>query len=237
MAIKGKGRTRARQPVRAPRRGPVPVPLPLARRRGVQLLATFIAGLLVFLGGVWLTNGLRAERAADTDRSQELTRRQAGAAWNQEVTTEVGKLGDVQPGRPPVILPEVRSTLQGLKDGPPKDAVEVLQDAADRAKTASDAIGAFDLTGAIRNKGFDEAGVLRFLTARDELVSAIDLYREAALLGVVAADLDGHDRAAVLERADSVLAKADTQISRYYLDQTEALAAAGIAQQPTLPGS
>ena len=57
------------------------------------------------------------------------------------------------------------------------------------------------------------------------------------LLGVVAADLEGHDRAAILERADSVLAKADTEISRYYLDQTEALAAAGIAQQPTLPGS
>ena len=61
MAIKGKGRTRARQPVRAPRRGPVPVPVPFFRRRGVQVVGAFLAGLLVFWGGVWLTNGLRAQ--------------------------------------------------------------------------------------------------------------------------------------------------------------------------------
>ena len=237
MAIKGKGRTRTRQPARAPRREPVPVPVPLARRRGVQLLAAFVAGLLVFWGGVWLTNGLRAERAADTDRSQELRRRQAGTAWDQEVRTEVGNIGDVTQGRPPVILPEIRSTLRDLRRETPEGAVDTLEDAADRAGAATDAIGEFDLTGTIRDHGFDQAGVLRFLSARDELVDAIDLYREAALLGVVAAELEGGDRADLLERAESVLAKADTAISRYYLDQTEALAAAGIAQQPSLPGS
>ena len=62
MAIKGKGRTKTRQPVRAPRRGPVPVPVPFARRRSVQVVSAFVTGLLVFWGGVWLTNGLRALR-------------------------------------------------------------------------------------------------------------------------------------------------------------------------------
>ena len=237
MAIKGKGRTRTRQPARAPRREPVPVPVPLARRRGVQLLTTFVAGLLVFWGGVWLTNGLRAEGVADTDRAQELKRRQAGTAWEQEVRTEVGEIGDVTPGRPPVILPEVRTTLRGLRRNTPDEAVETLQDAAARARTATDALGEFDLTGTVRDKGFDAAGVLRFLSARDELVTAIDLYREAALLGVIAARLDGAVRADQLERAESILAAADTAISRYYLDQTEALAAAGVSQQPSLPGS
>jgi len=48
MAIKGKGRTRTKQPVRAPRRGPVPVPVPFVRRRGVQVVAAFLVGALVF---------------------------------------------------------------------------------------------------------------------------------------------------------------------------------------------
>lgn len=236
MAIKGKGRTRARQPVRAPRRGPVPVKPPLARRRGVQALAAFVAGLLVFWGGVWLTNGLRAEQATERQRTEAIQRRQVGSAWNQLVSTEVGKIGQVQEGRPPVILPEVRSTIGALKDRTPKGAVEQLQADAAEAKQVIDAIDAFDLTGTIRGKGFDQTGVLRFLSARDELVDAIDLYREAALLAAAAADLEQRDRGRVLERAEALLLKADNAVSRFYLHHTEAMAAAGIVQQPTFPG-
>ncbi|MDP9118719.1 MAG: hypothetical protein M3M93_00375, partial [Actinomycetota bacterium] len=90
MAIKGKGRTRTRQSVRAPRRGPVPVPVPFARRRGVQVIAAFVAGLLVFWGGIWLTNGLRAQDTSERDREEELLRRRAGAAWENVVATELG---------------------------------------------------------------------------------------------------------------------------------------------------
>jgi hypothetical protein len=237
MAIKGKGRTRGRQPVRAPRREPVPVKPPLARRRGVQALAAFVAGLLVFWGGVWLTNGLRAEQAGEQSRAQSLQRRQAGSAWNQLVRTEVGKIGSVQEGRPPVILPDVRSTLGTLQERTPKGAVEQLQAGAAEAKRVIDAIGAFDLTETIRGKGFDQAGVLRFLSARDELVTAIDLYREAALLGVAAADLDGKGRSGVLDRAEALLGRADNAVSRFYLHHNEALTAAGIVEQPTLPGA
>lgn len=237
MAIKGKGRTRARQPVRAPRRAPVPVPVPFARRRWIQLTAAFVAGLLVFLGGVWLTNGLRKERAAEEDRTEALQRRQAGSAWNQLVTTEAGKIGTVQEGRPPVILPDVRSTIEALRRGEPKDAARQLQRSADRAEGVATAIGEFDLTGTIRDKGFDQPAVLRFLSARDELVTAIELSREAALLGVVATRLEGGERKDVLERAGSLLARADTAVTRFFEDQTEAMAAAGLARQPTLPGS
>ena len=238
MAIKGKGRARTRRPsVGAPRRGPVPVPVPLAQRTGVRLLAAFVAGLLVFWGGIWLTNGLRAERATEQERAAVLRRRQAGSAWNQLVTNEVNKIGTFQAGRPPVILPEVRSILRDLRRNDPNDAADRLETTADGANEVTDAIDGFDLTGTIRDKGFDENAVLRFISARDELVSAIDLARQAGLLGVVATRLQGADRRDVLERAEDLLTLSDTAVTRFFQDHTEAMAAAGIVQQPTLPGS
>jgi hypothetical protein len=238
MAIKGKGRTRTRQPIRAPRRGPVPVPLPFARRKGVQLTAAFVAGLLVFWGGIWLTNGLRAERTNEEERVAALRRRQAGAAWNDLVKEQVGTIGTLQEGRPPVILPEVRDGLRELgRADPPKETASDLQTAAADAKEVAGTIAGFDLTGTIRDKGFDEAAVLRFIAARDELVSAIDLTRKAALLGVVAADLEGRERIEVLEQAEALLVDVDTAVGRFYQDHTAAMSAAGIVQQPTLPNA
>jgi hypothetical protein len=236
MAIKGKGRTRARQPVRAPRRGPVPVPVPFARRRGVQVVAAFVAGLLVFWGGVWLTNGLRAQDTPERDREQELLRRRAGAAWENLVATEVGAIGQVEEGRPPVILPQVRASITGLADETPQVAVSTLRAAAKDAQEAIDGIDTYELSDSIRDKGFEQGQVLRFLSARDELVTSIGLYRQAALLGVLAADLEGGDRRAALAGAEDLLASADTALFRFQTHQSEALAAAGIIQQPAIPG-
>ncbi len=238
MAIKGKGRTRARQPVRAPRRAPVPVKPPFAQRRGVQLAAAFLAGLLVFWGGVWLTNGLRAQRADDEARTEAIQRRQAGAAWNQLVTTEVGKIGQVDEGRPPVIFPELRATITALAGKqPPPGARADLEAAATEARDVGKALEGYGMTDSLRNKGFDQAGVLRFLAAQDELVTAIDLYRQAALLGVTAIGLDGAARDQVADRAVGLLSAADDAVADFYLEHTEAMNAAGIVQQPTLPGS
>jgi hypothetical protein len=237
MAIKGKGRTRAKQPVRAPRRGPVPVPLPFFRRRGVQLVAAFLVGLLVFWGGVWLTNGLRAENTSERDRDQELLQRRAGAAWEKLVSTEVGSIGQIQAGQPPVILPQVRSVLTVPAQKTPKGAVSALQTAARDAKAAIDAIQKDQLSSSLSHKGFRPDEVLRFLSARDELVTSIQLYREAALLGVVAAELEGKDRETAIARAQGLLTLADAAVLRFQTHQTEALAAAGIIRQPTIPGA
>jgi hypothetical protein len=238
MAIKGKGRTRTRQPIRAPRRGPVPVPVPFARRKGVQLTAAFIAGLLVFWGGVWLTNGLRAERASEEDSVAALRRRQAGTAWNALVREQIGTIGTFEEGRPPVILPQVREGLRQLRKAePPEDAVADLQTAAADAKEAADRVADFDLTETVRDKGFDAAAVLRFLAARDSLVTAIGLTRQAALLGIVAADLEGKERTEVLEQAEALLAEVDTAIARFYQEHTEAMSSSGIRQAPSLPVS
>jgi hypothetical protein len=222
MAIKGKGRTRTRQPVRrAPRRGPVPVPVPFARRRGV-----------------WLTNGFRAERENEADRAAELRRRQAGAAWNDLVKEQIGSIGTFEEGSPPVILPLVGEGLQQIgKSDPPKGLADDLKTAADDGKEAADQVAGFKLVETLRDKGFEQSDVLRFLAARDALLTTIELTRRAALLGVVAADLEGPERAAVLEEAEALLAQAETAVSRFYQEHTEAMSAAGIVQAPSLPVS
>ncbi len=237
MAIKGKGRTRAKQSVRAPRRGPVPVPVPFARRRGVQVVAAFLAGLLVFWGGVWLTNGLRAQESSERDREQELLRRRAGSAWEDLVTTQVGTIGQITEGQPPVLLPEAREAISGLAEKVPKGAAESLGTAAEDAKKAMDAIEAYALSSTLADKGFDQRQVLRFLSARDELLTAIELSRQAVLVGVLAIDLEGRDRREALARAEALLADGDAAVLRFQTHHTEALASAGIIRQPTLPGA
>jgi hypothetical protein len=210
--------------------------VPFARRRSVQVVSAFVTGLLVFWGGVWLTNGLRAQDASERDREQEFLRRRAGAAWENVVATELGKIGQVQEGQPPVILPQVRSVMTGLADETAKTAVNTLEAAAKDARDVMDAVEAYDMPGSLREKGFDEAQVLRFLSAKDELLTTIGLYRQAALLGVLAAGLEGKDRRAALTRAESLLSDADAAVVRFQNEQREALAAAGIVQAPPIPG-
>ncbi len=237
MAIKGKGRTRTRQSVRAPRRGPVPVPVPFARRRGVQVIAAFVAGLLVFWGAIWLTNGLRAQETSERNREQELLRRRAGAAWEDLVTTEVGTIGQIAEGRLPVLLPEIRQLISGLAERTPKDAAATLATAAENAKKAMDAIEVYELSSSLADKGFDQGQVLRFLSARDELLTATEFSRQGALVGVLAVDLGGRERRAALARAEALFADGDAALLRFQAHHTEALAAAGIIRQPTIPGA
>src|SRR5262245_14580715 len=238
MAIKGKGRTRARPTTRAPRREAVPVPVPWVRRRWVQVLAAFLAGLLVFWGAIWLTNGLRDQDRTSEQARESLEKRRAGTAWQSLIGTELGKVGGQHElGSPPVVFQQVRSTLAGLENGTPKGAESSLREAGAQAKSMASAIQGYDLSKSIADKGFDKGSVLRFLSARDELTTAMNLYREAALLGVAAAKLDPQDRSQVLGRAQSLVAQAEAALSRFETHQIEALSAAGIhPTNPALPG-
>ena len=238
MAIKGKGRTRARPTTRAPKREAVPVPLPWVRRRWVQMLAAFLAGLLVFWGAIWLTNGLRDQGRTSEQASETLLRRRAGNAWQSMIGTELEQVGGQHElGAPPVVFPQVRSTLGDLGSGTPEDAASSLREAAAQARTVASAVQNYDLSESLAGKGFDKGAVLRFLSARDELTTAMTLYREAALLGVAAAKLDPGDRDQVLGRAQSLVGQAEAALSRFETHQIEALSAAGIhPANPALPG-
>ena len=135
MAIKGKGRTKARPTSRAPRREPVPVPDPWARRRWVQVLAAFLAGLLVFWGAIWLTNGLRDQDRTDEQGREALEQRRAGTAWQSLVETQIAQgRGQIELGTPPVVFPEMRATLGELAERTPDDAEATLREAAAQAR-------------------------------------------------------------------------------------------------------
>ena len=87
------------------------------------------------------------------------------------------------------------------------------------------------------DKGFDKGEVLRYFSARDELITGMTLYREAALLGAVAAGLDQDVRGPVLGRAQSLVAQAEAALGRFETHHIEALSAAGIhPANPALPG-
>ena len=143
MAIKGKvGRGPATRPC-APA-GPVPVPVPFVRRRWVQLTAAFVAGLLIFMGGVWLTNSLRDQDDAERDPAG------AGSPAGGDgvaalVQEQVGALGTVTIEAPPAILPrwDRRSRRSLEADRVPQDAVRTLRTSATDAKgrtTRSEAV-------------------------------------------------------------------------------------------------
>ena len=238
MAIKGKGRTRARPTARAPKREAVPVPVPWVRRRWVQMLAAFLAGLLVFWGAIWLTNGLRDERSSSEQARESLEKRRAGTAWQSMIGTELGKVGGQHElGSPPVVFPQIRSTLADLEKRTPEEAASSLREIATQSKAIADAVQKYALSESLADKGFDKGSVLRFLSARDEITTAMTLYREAALLGASAAKLDPQDRAEVLARAQSLVVQAQAALQRFETHQIEALSAAGIhPTNPALPG-
>ena len=92
--------------------------------------------------------------------------------------------------------------------------------------------------GYLGGKGFDKGEVLRYLSARDELITGMTLY-QAALLGAVAA---GSTRTcgAGLGRAQSLVAQAEAALGRFETHHIEALSAAGITRRTRrsgLPGS
>jgi hypothetical protein len=201
------------------------------------VVAAFLAGILVFWGGIWLTNGLREQQRSNQSSQEQLLRRRAGSAWQSLIETEVGALGTVELGAPPSIVPQVRAVVTGLSRDTPKDAIETLRSAAADIKETSAAIEGYALSEAIGGKGFDAGQVLRFLSARDELLTALGLYREAALLGVGAARLEERQRGPFLDRAQSLITMAEAALARFQIHHQEALSASGInPANPTIPG-
>ena len=184
MAIKGK-RTNEDEDSRCARRGGdrSPCRCRSSERRGVQVVAAFLVGALVFWGGVWLTNGLRAQ---DTS---ERTRAGAPAAPRRSRLGEAGRdRGRARSGRsrratPPVILPQVRAATTGLAEKTPEGRRERAPDGRGGAREAIEASPTTSSRARSAARDSSQGEVLRFLSARDELVTSIQLYREAALLG------------------------------------------------------
>jgi hypothetical protein len=236
MAIKGKGKTKGRASARAPRRMPVDVPIPFFLRRRAQVMLAFVVGILVVILAVWVTNGLRQQRADDKRSAQAADQRAAGQAWKGEVEAALGAIGTLTQGAPPTLLPTIGDTIGALDKGKvPDGAAETLQTAQDDATTASEAIQAYALVDQIRDKGMTEGQANYFLNSKVRIVEALDLYRQAAAVAELAAAAADTDRAPLVKRAKELEASADQILGEWWSDYQQALVSVQIVETPALP--
>jgi hypothetical protein len=209
MAIKGKGKSKPRSAAKAPRRAPVAVPAPFARRRWVQVTAAFVLGLGLFWLGIWVTNGLRdqdAQAANDAQLQQQVTALQR---WQSQVETEIGPIAPLQDPLPPTLAADAKSAAASLAKGKePTESPESLTTQADQLSAAADALEKFDLAGAVSGKGFGD-GANTIIVSKVELVEALRLYSEATSLTVAAFDAPEAEAKAMAEHATGVMESAD----------------------------
>jgi hypothetical protein len=187
MAIKSKGKTKARPAPKGPRHGPVPVPKPFAQRRWVQLTALFIAGILAMMVFVWATNGLRRERANTKAATDLASRQQALSQWKAILEPQITAVGQLHGDIPPTVASDVTAALTDLvsKKTTTTKAGALDSSATELARAAA-AIDKFDLAGTITEKGFDVAAAGDLTASKVEIVEALHLYTEAAGLAALA---------------------------------------------------
>jgi hypothetical protein len=187
MAIKSKGKTKARPAPKGPRHGPVPVPKPFAQRRWVQLTALLIAGILAMMVFVWATNGLRRERANTKAATDLASRQQALSQWKAILEPQITAVGQLHGDIPPTVASDVTAALTDLVS---KKTTTTKAGALDSSATelarAATAIDKFDLAGTITEKGFDVAAAGDLTASKVEIVEALHLYTEAAGLAALA---------------------------------------------------
>jgi hypothetical protein len=238
MAIKGKGKTRGRQPARAPRRAPVEVKPPFFLRRRVQVSAAFIAGLLLMVGVVWVTNGIRSQHADNEAAAEASAQRSAGQKWKSQVEGALGKVGTVSSsGTPPVLFSTVSDAITALQKGnDPAGGAASLKDARASATLAIDPLQSYDLVGQVAGKGMGKGQAEWFLNSKTRIVESLELYRQAAALAGLAFDASGDQRAALADRASDVQASAAQILQDGWQDYKNALASVQIIETPSLTG-
>lgn len=236
MAIKGKGKTRGRQPTRAPRRAPVEVKPPLMMRRWVQVSLAFVAGILVMILAVWVTNGLRQQRADDQAATQASEQRAAGQKWKSQVEGALGKVGTLTPSAPPAVFPDLATTISGLQKAKvPEGAKATLEQAQADAKLAVDPLKSYDLTDQVGGIGMGAEQVSWFLNSQTRFVQALQLYEKAADAAKLAIAAPDDQRAAIADAAAAVQDTAAEILQNGWEDYQNALASVQLFDSPLTP--
>jgi len=233
MAIKGKGKTRGRPAARAPRRAPVHVKPPFFLRRWVQVSLALVAGLLLMVFAVWVTNYLRQQRADDRAATQASEQRTAGQRWKSQVEGALGKVGTLSPSALPALFPDLATTITGLQKGKvPDGAATTVKKAKADAKLAVDPLKKYDLTGEVRAIGMDEGQVSWFLNSQTRIVESLELYSQAATNAALAITAAHDQRAALADAAAAIQTKAAELLSDGWSDYQNALGSVQIFESP-----
>lgn len=237
MAIKGKRRSKGHPVSRAPRRTPVQVPVPLLRRRWVQLVATGLlgAGLVVF--AVWLTNGLRAEREDARLADEQVEQRRGIQSWQQLVESEIAKVGQLGPaGAPPQIATELDPTLDAIADGETDGAQATLDALVERLGAGADTLEAFELASAIRGRGLDEFESNALTSSQTQLAAGLRGLADAADAALLALELDDEQlREDLIDRARATRQRALTMVQDGWRQYGLGLSVVGLTPGSTDP--
>jgi hypothetical protein len=194
MAIKGKGKTKARTVARAPRREPVAVPTPFLRRRWVQVVGGVLLGMAIVLFVAWIRAELR-DNAEEDRRADELARRTAAIqVWRSELEEQIGTIGTLQDPLEPLVAQDIQDAVRQL-DGDRKvtATADELRTSAEELAGVAGALNGFDLSGTLSDQGFTAGQVDQILSSRVEIVQALRQYRLAGITAALA--LEAEDQA------------------------------------------
>jgi len=239
MSIKNKGKTRQRPVSRGPRHEPVPVPVPFARRRWVQLVSMFIVGMVTLSAILWAWHGFQGYRSDDRAATQLAGRQQALGQWKAVLEAQMTAVNAQLQGEiPPVIGTDISSAVDALAKGQdPKATASDLSSSADEFGKAADAIDKFDLSGTISSSGgFDAEGSVSLTSSKVELVEALRAYEQAGKLAALAIAANGDTRAALAKDAKASLASASSLLQSGWIKYSSILTQNDMSASGTASG-
>jgi hypothetical protein len=207
--------------------------------------AAFLAGLLAMALVVWITNGLRQNRAdadaaasASAQADAAAKKLQAATAWQTAAEGAFALVGTPNQGLPPTIFADLSGAIDTMssKGTVPEGADQTFADAQANAKKALDQLTAFDLVATIRNQGFDELQAAAFTNSKERMIEGLQLYRQAAEVAALAATATDP---AEIERLTKVAADlrdtAALVFNAGWAEYQSALRAGGVANIPEGP--
>jgi hypothetical protein len=203
MAIKGKGKTKSRQPPRAPRHEPVVVKKPFAQRGWVRGLVLFLCGVLVLSVTWWAYEGIDKQRNASKAASAQAQQREAVSAWKVNLEGALSSVGQVQGGATPQIAADVGTAITNLGKGTDAGVTaDQLTSEADNLEKAATTLAKFKLTDTVADHGFDETQTDLITTIQPEITAGLRSLAVAARLTAMAMQDPAN--------ADDLLAEAKT---------------------------
>jgi hypothetical protein len=203
MAIKGKGKTKSRQPPRAPRHEPVVVKKPFAQRGWVRGLVLFLCGVLVLSVTWWAYEGIDKQRNASKAASAQAQQREAVSAWKVNLEGALSSVGQVQGGATPQIAADVGTAITNLGKGTDAGVTaDQLTSEADNLEKAATTLAKFKLTDTVADHGFDETQTDLITTIQPEITAGLRSLAVAARLTAMAMQDPSN--------ADDLLAEAKT---------------------------
>ncbi len=241
MAIKGKSKGRTGRSV-TPGPKPVytPVKKPLLAKRAFWVTLGSILGVALLAG---LVSAWLIQRDANAEAELEDRMRTAVSQYQGALAPILATVGQPIPPTSFAGFPELTNAVAALEEETNDRPVEArpiertASDALESARNAERSIEEIDTTELISGRGFSEDFVLYVINSKANILRAMSLYQESALLVEMAAAAEGAEREQLTARARGVLDSASEVLNRGYSEFTQAQFMVGEAPpiQPPSP--